>query len=238
MRKIILTGLCFLMAVTLFAQKEINDANAQTRDVKGFHAVRVSTGIQLIITQSTSEAVVVSAASLEDRDRIKTVVENGVLKIYYDYNFWKLLKEKGNRKLRAYVSIINIDDLHASSGARAEIEGSIKTDKMGLDASSGGVIKGRIEANSINADQSSGAVINISGSAKSLSIDGSSGSVFQGYDLSVDNCSADVSSGANASVTINKELSAEASSGGYIAYKGSAVVRNIRTSSGGHVSKK
>lgn len=238
MKKFILTGVCFLFSIVLFAQKEINDANAEVRNVKGFHAIHVATGIQLVLTQSNTEAVVVSAASIEDRNRIRTVVENGVLKINYDYNFWKLLKERGNRKLKAYVSIINIDALHASSGASVNVDGQLKSNRLDIDASSGAVIKGKIEATSIDVDGSSGAVVEISGTASTLKVEGSSGSVFRGYDLVVENCDADMSSGANASVTINKELSAEASSGGYIAYKGNGVIRNIRTSSGGHVTKK
>jgi hypothetical protein len=53
----------------LMAQKEISDPNAETRSIKGFHAIKVSTGIQLILTQSTTEAVAVSATTTEHRDK-------------------------------------------------------------------------------------------------------------------------------------------------------------------------
>jgi len=90
MKKVLslVTGLFF--AVVLFAQQTINDQNATVRDVKGFHGVRVSTGIKLILTQGTTETVAVSADKPEERERIRTVVENGILKIYYDYEKWKL----------------------------------------------------------------------------------------------------------------------------------------------------
>src|SRR2546421_9385125 len=95
-----------------FAQnKIINHANAVTRSVKNFHAVQVGDGIDLYISGGNEEAVAVSASSPEYRDKINTVVENGVLKIFYgpksDWHFgWS-----GGRHMKAYVSFKNLDYL-------------------------------------------------------------------------------------------------------------------------------
>jgi hypothetical protein len=64
-----LLPVALLFSTFLMAQKEISDPNAETRSIKGFHAIKVSTGIQLILTQSTTEAVAVSATSTEHRDK-------------------------------------------------------------------------------------------------------------------------------------------------------------------------
>jgi len=220
------------------AQKEINDPNAETRQVKGFHAVKVSTGIQLVLNQSSTEAVAVSATTTEHRERIKTVVENGVLKIYYDNDSWKFWKNGENKKLKAYVSAINLDGLDASAGSTVKIEGTVRSDKLNVDASSGAVLNGNVNVSTLIIDQSSGAVINFSGSVKDLTVDGSSGSVLHGYELTAENCNVDASSGGGVQVTVNKELSVDASSGGYVNYKGQGVIKNIKTSSGGNVSRK
>lgn len=239
MKKMVFFLLAGFVSSGLFAQKQIDDANAQVRNVSGFHGIKVSTGITLYLTQGNTETVAVSANEVEYRDKIKTVVENGILKIYFDNDEWKFWKNGGSRKLRAYVSIKDIDKLHASSGASVKIEGSIKSGKLEMDASSGATINGNVEASSLDVDQSSGSVINLSGKVSgSLKIDGSSGSVFHGYGLSVDNCDAETSSGAGVQVTINKELSVHASSGGYIHYKGAGMIRDVHTSSGGSVSRK
>ena len=237
MRKVGLIFLALLINHLSFSQQVIQDGNVETRDVKGFHGIKVATGIQLYLTQGTTEAVAVSAANIEDRDRIKTEVRNGVLKIYYDYNFWRLLKSH-NRKLKAYVSIVDIDMLDLSSGAYVKVDGALKSNQLNFDASSGAVFKGQVDVGDLDVDQSSGSVVTMTGVVGKLRVDGSSGSVFHGYELQVENCFADVSSGAGAQVTIKKELSAEASSGGYVSYKGEGVIRNLRTSSGGSVRKK
>lgn len=237
MKLLKLLTLALLLSTFLMAQKQVNDPNAESRPVKGFHAIKVSTGIQLLLTQGTTEAVAVSAVTTDHRDKIKTIVENGVLKIYYDNDSWKSWKN-GDQKLKAYVSIITLDNLDISAGASITVEGSVKSNKLSVDASSGAVLKGNIEVSTLSIDQSSGSVIKLSGTVEDLTVDGSSGSVLHGYDLTVQNCNVDMSSGGGVQLTVNKELSVEATSGGYVNYKGQGVIKNIKTSSGGNVSRK
>src|SRR5687768_8202794 len=105
MKNLLTTFLSLLIGVILLAQQTFNHANAEVREVKGFRGIKVCTGIQLVLTQGSTEAVAISAPDQEERDRIKTVVENGILTIHYDYDVWKLLRGKINKKLKAYVSI-------------------------------------------------------------------------------------------------------------------------------------
>jgi hypothetical protein len=240
MKKIGLLGVSVLFSLLLLAQKQINDPLAQVRNVSGYHAVKVSTGIKVYLTQGANEAVAVSASKAEYRDKIVTKVENGVLKIYYEeetLKFWKQFATKGRNPV-AYVSVKDIDGLDISSGASVQGEGVITGDKLSLDASSGATFSGEVKFNTVDVDQSSGSVVKVSGSSSDLKVDGSSGSVFHGYDLTVSTCNAEVSSGAGVQVTMNKEMSARASSGGSVSYKGDGVIRNVKTSSGGNVSKR
>ena len=66
------------------AQKTINDPNVEKRTVSSFHGIDVGTGIELMLTEESTEELAVSAAKTEFRDKIATQVENGVLKIYGD----------------------------------------------------------------------------------------------------------------------------------------------------------
>lgn len=239
MKKSVFFVAVMLLTTTLIAQKQIDDANAEVRTVGSFHGIKVSNGITVYLTQGNSEMVAVSANEVEVRNKIITRVENGILKIYYDEDDWKFWKNFSNKKSRAYVSVKEIDKIQATSGADVLMEGLLRAGSLRMDASSGASINGKVEASSLEVDQSSGSVITISGNISgSLKVDGSSGSVFRGYDLTVENCDAETSSGAGVQVTVNKELNVQASSGGYIHYKGNALIRDVHTSSGGSVSRK
>jgi len=237
MKKFVLAFLGSLILTSAISQnKVINDKNAQKRDVKNFHGIRVSNGIHLYLSQGNEEAVAVSASEEEYTHRIKTIVEDGILKIYYDNgnHSW----HNDGKRLRAYVSFKTIDQLKGNSGAEVEVDGTIKSSDLNFDFSSGASFSGRVESNSLKVEQNSGAETQISGTTGNLRVEASSGSNFKGYDLETESCDANTSSGATLKVTVKKELTASASSGGQIYYKGSGVIRDISTSSGGEVSRR
>ena len=106
----------------------INDPNAELRSVKDFHAIDISSAIDLYLNQSDSEAVAVSAKDIKTRDRIITTVENGVLRIRLERDGWNW--HEGNKKLKAYVSFKNINRLSASGASNVYVNGSIKGDRL------------------------------------------------------------------------------------------------------------
>ena len=237
--KKLLCSLITVLALTAFAQdtKVINDANITTRSLSGsFTAISVSSGIDLYLSQGNAASLAVSASDQKHLDRFKTEIVNGTLKIYYD-NKGVTWKSDGKAKLKAYVSFKTLQKLQVSAGSDAIVNGSMNADDFNLDVSSGADFKGAITAKILTVDVSSGASINISGKSDKLKVAVSSGADFKGYDLVTDYCDASASSGAGVHVTINKELNAKASSGGDIHYKGTALIRDIKTSGGGSVKK-
>ena len=238
MKKILLS-LITLVTVAAFAQEKtvVADANAQQRTVSGsFSAIDVSNGVDLYLTQGNEESVAVSASDEKYMERFKTVVENGTLKIYYD-NKGINLTGNDKRKLRAYVSFKTLEKLHASAGADVKIQGSLDLADLDVKFTSGASFNGKVKAKALTVEQNSGSSINISGSAEKIKVDVSSGAIFKSYDLTVDYCDAKASSGGSVRVTINKELSAKANSGGGVKYKGDAVIKEINVNSGGSVKK-
>ncbi|MBS1918341.1 MAG: DUF2807 domain-containing protein [Bacteroidetes bacterium] len=238
MKNLIFAFIGLLAITSAVAQnKVVNDPNAQVRNVSSFHAIKVATGIHLYLTQSGEEKVAVGADNTEDRDKIKTEVVDGVLKIYYDNNHdW--FSTDHHRNLRAYVSCKTLDALKGSSGAHVEVDGSINSGKLAMDFSSGAWFKGNVTVTTLTVDQSSGSHSVVSGTASSIKVDASSGSHIDAADLQSSECDADASSGAHIDVSVSKSLVASASSGGHISYRGDASVRTINTSSGGSVSKR
>lgn len=233
MKKILLCC-CLLTGLSVFSQKTIYDANAILRDAKAYEAIEVSDGIDLYLSYG-DEAIAVSASEDKYRDKIKTVVENGILKISYDD---KGLSWNTKRNLKAYVSFKKLSAIAASGGSDIMVEGSVKVPELTIDISGGCDFKGTVDVNKLFVDQSGGSDINISGKAKSVSLSASGGSDFSGYNLVAETCSAEASGGSDIEITVTKEINAKASGASDIRYKGSAALKQSKSSGASSVSKK
>ncbi len=223
----------FIVAFS-FGQKTVYDPNAVPRDAKGYHAIKISDGIDLYLSYG-EEAVVVSASETKYRDRISTVVENGILKISYDDHG---ISWNSNRKLKAYVSFKKLDALAASGGCDVTVDGTIKANELEIHISGGSDFKGAVDVETLNVNQSGGCDVDITGKAKHVSIDASGGSDFNGYGLVTDVCTVQANGGSDVEVTVNKELSAKASGASDITYKGGASVKESKASGASSVSKR
>jgi hypothetical protein len=219
--KHVLLILGLALSVGVQAQKTIHDDNAQSRSAKNFHAIEMSDGIDLYLTQSNEESVAVSASSTEYRDKIKVEVVNGVLKIYYEQQGWGM--SWSNRKLKAYVSVKNIDHLSASGGADVSIENDLKATDLKMHLSGGSDFKGNIKAQNLSISASGGSDVDISGRAEKVSIDASGGSDVNAYEFSADYCNVSSSGGSDVHITVHKEIKGSASGGSDVYYKGNAV---------------
>jgi len=228
-----------VLIIPVLAQNNpvVNDKNAQVRQVSSFHGVRISNGIDLYITQGSTEGVAVSASSTEYRDKIKTEVENGVLRIYYDEGFG-IHMGWGDKKMKAYVTVKNIDELQASGGSDVYVEGSLQASALNLHLSGGSDFHGRVDAGTFTVRQSGGSDVKISGKAASISIDASGGSDFIGYDMATDNCDIDASGGSDVYITVNKEMNVRASGGSDVSYKGNGVIKNYNASGSSDITRK
>ena len=228
--------LLLLLPVAMMAQKQvIKDENAQPRTVGSFHAIRVNNAIDLFLSQSDEEALAVSAIKPEFRDRIKTVVEDGVLKISYDDDgkWWK-----GNKKLRVYVSFKTLDRLMASGASDVVVDGTLKTNELTLSMGGASDFKGAIEANSLDVTLSGASDAVVTGKVTVLKVDANGASDFKGYDLQADNCNVEASGASDIKVTVNKELNARATGASGVHYKGEGVIRDLKTSGASNVSRR
>ena len=229
--------LCLLGGLAVSAQKTVNDPLAAIRQVSSFHGIEVATGIELTLVQGSTQEVAVSAASAEFRDKIITKVENGILKIQYESKTGSINRKKETKDLKAYVSCTQLDRLYATTGAEVEITGTLQAASLDLKANTGASIQGKVAAGTLKLEQNTGSKVNLSGSADKLEAEGSTGSKFTGEDLASNTCHVQVSTGAKISIHAEKELQAKASTGGMVRYKGNAGVREVKTNTGGSVSK-
>lgn len=234
MKKIQVTILVLLFSLVMNAQ-QVNDPNAVVREARDFHGISVSSAFDVYITQGGTEAVAVSASEEKHRDRIKVEVKAGILHIDYDSKglSWK----SGNKKLKAYISFKNIDRLKVSGACDVFITGTLKADNLDIDQSGASDLKGKLDVNKLTVDLSGASDITLSGTANQLSIEASGASGFKGYDLITEVCDARVSGASDIKITVNKELSANASGASDLRYRGNGVIRDIKSSGSSSISK-
>lgn len=231
MKKIIFSLTCLLLFASAFGQ-EVNDPNAQLREAKDFHAIRLGSAFDVFLTQADEEKVAVSASESKYLEDITVEVKNGVLKIDWKNGKWRM----GNKKLKAYISFKNIDKLEAGGACNVKIIGVLKAPELKIELSGASDLYGKLEATNLSFDLSGASDAKIQGTVNKLDIEARGASSFKGYDLITDYCNANASGASGISITVNKELSVIASGASDVHYKGNGVVREIKSSGASSIS--
>lgn len=220
------------------AQKEIvNDADAEVRTVSGsFSSIKVSGGIDLFLSAGEEEAIAVSASEKKYKDAIKTEINNGLLRIYFDgekgWNNWK------NKNLRVYVSFKNLEKVEASGACDVQVSGVITVPSLYLNLSGACDFRGAVSVTDLKMNLSGASDITIKGTASKVDIESTGASDVKGYDLITEFCTAKASGASDIHITVNKELTAHASGASDIKYKGDAVLKEKHSGGASSVEKK
>ena len=216
------------------AQKTINDPNAQKRSVSGYHGVAVSGNIELFLTQGNEESVVISADDPKWRDRVITEVKDGILQIYPEHKN-KIQIDWGTnaKKIRAYVSVKDIDYLSSSGSGKTHIEGGLKSDKLRIDISGSGNVEGSLAIKDFSLGLSGSANADLSGNAENSDMHISGSGNIRSYEFSTSFCKASISGSGNVRITVTKELSAHISGSGNVFIKGDGLIRDYSASGSG-----
>lgn len=203
----------------------------QKRTVAAFDKVMVSNALDCEVLLADTQEVTVEA---DDNlvGGIKTVVENGTLKITSDYNNYINVKSK-----KVIVRMPKISSLESTSGSSLKSGNTLTGLDIQIKSSSGSSLDVEVEADNINLESSSGSQQNVKGKALKLNTASSSGSHIGAERLIANEVFSQSSSGSSTSVNAAVLLDAKASSGSSINYTGSAKEIRKEESSGGSVSK-
>lgn len=201
------------------------------RKASYFNAVKVSSGIDVYITQGDKESITVEADD-NLHEYIRTEIKNNTLKVYSDANIRKAKAKK------VHITIKDVEKIYVSSAGDVFGENTIKTDKLYLSASSAGDIKLVIEVNILNCDISSSGDIRLEGTADELKADLSSAGDLNAYDLKTRLATVSTSSAGDAKIFVTEKLKADASSAGDIYFMGNPKQVDGHSSSAGGIHKK
>lgn len=223
----------FTLSSPADAQSPAGSPATETRAVSGFHAISVADGVDLRVRQG-AESVTVRAATPADRDRIRTVVEWGVLKIWFESG--SLLPfTRGGRHLQAEVSLPVLDALSAADGSDIVLVAPFTVQSLGAQLSGGSGLTGELAAGSLALGASGGSDTRLTGRAGSLALNASGATDFEGFGFAVKTCTVSLSGGSDVAITVNRDLVVQASSGSDVVYAGAGLVRAQSTSGGSSV---
>ncbi|HWB27816.1 MAG TPA: head GIN domain-containing protein [Chitinophagaceae bacterium] len=261
MQKFILSVALLLMlaGTRAVAQNVVYDANAQVRKVEHFTKIHVSSAISLYLSQGREEAVAVSAGDEKYTARIRTEVRDGVLKIYVENGAWNNWNW-GNRSLKAYVTIVNLDgieadgassvkvsdplhatgnfDLEISGASTVKFDGGVTANSMNIQVDGASNFRSALNAADVKFNLSGASQAEISGKSGGLTIEATGASEFKGFAFESENCKAEASGASTVSITVSKKLDAQASGASSIGYKGEAVITNLDVSGASNVKKR
>ena len=164
-------------------------------------------------------------------------VKNGILKIYVDNGFWNGWSF-GNKKIKAYVTVTQLNSLEGSGGSLIRLTDPINVTTLNADLGGGSILEGKLNGQKLSIDLSGGSITKLQGIFDEVNIDASGGSIFKDYEFVTNTCMVDASGGSIVNITINKDLKADASGGSAIHYKGNGVISAVDASGGSSIRKK
>jgi hypothetical protein len=237
MKKLSFLAVGILLATYLPAQQNIiHDPNVELRDVKGFHAIEVSNAIDLYLSHGEQEQVAVTAKDPAWRDRIRTEVVDGVLKISVKKE--DRFRWRNSPKMKVYISFLNLDRLNASGASDIFVDGEIAGTNLSIGLSGASDFKGSVRVDQLELEQSGASDAVIRGTVAGVTTIHTSGaSNIKGYELSTDSCVAHASGASDIKITVHKEIDTQASGASSVHYKGNPAVERIHSTGASSVKK-
>lgn len=206
-----------------------------TPAVSGFSTLKVSSGVQVFLTQGDTESVRIQAKGFAKNDIIAEV-DGGELKLSIRLQGW-LGNNRANRNtgryVKAYLTARQLTDITVASGAQLTGESPFKATKLGVHSKSGAEISLRVVATDVDISAGAGANADVSGEAQTVTAMASGGATLRAGELRAKTCQAEATSGADVRVFADNELFLKASTGGSIHHSGSGRVVSRKTSLGG-----
>lgn len=202
------------------------------RSASYFDGVRVSSGIDVYLSQGEKESITVEADE-NLHEYILTEIRDNILHVRTDN-----VNIRDAEIKRVHVTIRDVKSLKTSSAGDLVCKTPIKGDDVELGASSAGDISLELYAKNVEVDISSSGNIKLWGEADIMSADLSSAGDLEAYDFKVSEAKVDVSSAGDARINVTGKLVARASSAGDISYLGNPGSIDAHSSSAGGIHKR
>jgi hypothetical protein len=223
MLKLNLIAIPALLLSLVTASQTVNERNLE-------HFTRVIAGDKIIVQliKSDHESALVKVQGI-DASKVKTDVSGGTLTLsIYGEPFTK-------KKVMVTVNYKNINSITVNNGSEVSTGNLFKTDTLRVDLKSGGVLYLDADIGCLIAKIAEGGLLSAEGYATSQDVTVASLSTLSAFELESDKIKIKAVTGGKAKINVEEELEAEASSNGYITYKGNPAKLKQTANSGGSI---
>jgi len=196
----------------------------QDRNVSSFHALNVSGGIDVELSQGNEQKLQVEA----DENLIaliRTEVKDGVLIIYHNENI------RNAKTMKIHLTFQKLDAIKASGGCDIESKQKLSFTTLKTDISGGCDLKLDCKADNLVCKHSGGCDIELRGEAENGTFNVSGGCDVEASEFILKNCTIEACGGSDVSINVIGELNAQASGASDITYYGKPA-KVIKSASG------
>ena len=132
-----------------------------------------------------------------------------------------------------------LERIKASGACDIKIDGTLNASSLTVEMSGASDLTGKINvSNTLDVKLSGASDLTLTGIADQAKIDVNGASEVKAYDFSTSNCSIEASGASSVQITVDKELSAQISGASSVRYKGTANIKDIKTSGASSISRK
>jgi hypothetical protein len=220
--------LLMTVSILFFSVAKIISQDAASRALGHFSAIEVKNGILVQLVKGDKESADIKVQEIQAGD-VTTEISGGLLTIRYHAT--------ALTKAKVMVKLYYKELLSMSASGQSEISSTslMKQDSLKVNLESGAKAYLDLDVKFLKSKVSEGAVISANGYAVKQDAYATTGATLSLFDLESDDIVVKVTANGKAKLNVEKNLTADASSGGYISYKGNPAAKNIKTSIGGKI---
>lgn len=220
--------------VIMTAAPILGTAETRDFDLSEFNRIEISAGINAIVEIGQNFSVRAETDNTKILDDLRIVVRSRKLTADFNLGFFESIFGK-NRDVTVYITLPDLTEVEGSAGADVMVSGSFGTELFAAATSGASLLIDGITSERVDLDASSGGSLRVSGDCATLCVDASSGASINAAKLTCEFVKAEASSGASAVVFARTSIDADASSGGDIDVEGSPTRIEVDKSSGGDI---
>jgi hypothetical protein len=209
-------------------------AASESRNLTGFTSVSIADGIDLQVTIGDKYNVVVSTQRNKPGDVLTTLRGNELRIERRSWRWWSW----GRSDYRVQVTLPVLEAITASGGSVVRGAAVMDGKDLRLSASGGSDVTFELRARELHLSASGGADIEVSGQAERAQVSASGGADIDSSHLVAGEVAASASGGADVHVHATRTLSAVASGGSDIRYRGHPVVKESKVSGGSDIARR